>query len=554
MGLTRLDRCVAVLLLSAALFVTPNPAAAQKHTGHRSTELGVVDFQVSCSMSVRADFDRAVALLHHMTYPQARESFERILDRDPACAMAHWGIAMSLFQPLWPTRPDPAELRRGWQEVQKAMALDPPTERERSLVAAVEGFFREPETADYWTRIRRFERGMERAFHESPNDRETAAFYALAHLATAQLEGGTDNQSRAAKILHDIHRDEPRHPGAVHYTIHANDVVGREGESLDIVRSYEEIAPENPHALHMPTHIFVRLGSWHDVIRLNRRAADAALRHPAGDFVWDEYPHTVEYLVYAYLQRGEDELARTTLARLQAMSDLQPSFKTAFHLTSIPARFAVERRAWTEAASLTPRPSPSIAWDHYPWAESVTWLARALGAARGGDRSSAGRAVERLTELRAAAEAQGEAYFATQIEIARLEAAAWQALAEGLKDDAERLMRGAVGLEGSTEKHAVTPGALVPAYELLGDLLLELGRPTEALTAYENSLQTAPRRFNGLLGAARAARQAGSLLKAEEHYRTLLEVAEPSSRRAELAEARAFLARGGRSSNPGSRL
>ncbi len=543
MDTSGLDRCVVVLAVSASLFVTPTPMAAQQNAGQHTAELGVVDFQVSCSPTVQAEFDRAVALLHHMTYPQARESFEQIADRDPDCAMAHWGIAMSLFQPLWPTRPGPAELTRGWEAVQKAKALDPPTERERLLVAAVEGFFREPETADYWTRIRRFEYGMEQAYQRRPEDRETAAFYVLAHLATAQLEGGTSHQRRAAKILHDIHRDEPKHPGAVHYTIHANDVVGRETESLDIVSSYEDIAPDNPHALHMPTHIFVRLGRWDDVIRLNRRAAAAALRHPAGRFVWDEYPHAVEYLVYAYLQRGEDEIARTTLAELQATSDLQPSFKTAFHLASIPARFAVERRAWTEAASLAPRPSRSIAWDDYPWAESVTWLARALGAARTGDRSAASRAVERLASLRAAAEAQGETYFATQIEIARLEAAAWQALAIGRHDEAESLMRGAVELEGSTEKHAVTPGALVPAYELLGDLLLELGRPKDALAAFESSLQTAPRRFNGVLGAARAARQAENTGKAMEYYRALLDVAAPGSARLELAEARAYLGR-----------
>ncbi len=538
-----LDRSRAVLLLISAIVATPQPVVAQEHAQHGSTELGVVDFQASCSATVRADFDRAVALLHHMTYPAARESFERIIEREPTCAMAHWGVAMSLFQPLWPTRPGPAELSRGWEEVQKAKALNPPTERERLLVAAAEGFFREPETADYWTRIRRFEQGMERAYREAPEDRETAAFYALSHLATAQLAGGTDHQVRAAEILLNIYREEPRHPGAVHYTIHANDVVGREAESLDIVRSYDEIAPENPHALHMPTHIFVRLGGWDDVIRLNRRAADAALRHPAGQFVWDEYPHAMEYLVYAYLQRGEDETARAALAEIRATRDLQPSFKTAFHLSSIPARFAVERRAWSEASSLEPRPLSSIAWEGYPWAESVTWHARALGAARSGDRASLRGAVEKLAALQEAAMHQGEEYFATQIEIARLEAAAWQALAEQRGDDAEKLMRDAAALEASTPKHPVTPGALVPAYELLGDLLLELRRPTEALAAYEISLQTAPRRFNGLLGAARAARQADETGKATEYYGALLDVAGPGSGRPELAEAKAFLAR-----------
>ena len=300
----------AFLVLSA----TPGVVRAHQEAEH---SLGKVDFPVSCSAQAQPEFNLAVALLHHMTYPRAKATFEHVAELDPGCAMAHWGIAMSLFQPLWPTRPGPNELQEGWQAVQKAKALEPPTERERLYVASAEAFFRDPESADYWERIRRWENAMEAVYQRFPDDQDAAALYALALLATAPA-GGTslEHQNCAAAILLSVHAKNPDHPGSIHYLIHANDVRGREHDSLEIVRAYGEIAPRNAHALHMPTHIFTRLGQWDEVIQGNLKAANAALEQPAGDrgqYVWDEFPHAIEYLVYAYLQEGADQAAAQQL-------------------------------------------------------------------------------------------------------------------------------------------------------------------------------------------------------------------------------------------------
>ncbi len=512
-----------------------------QHAGH---DLGRVDFPVSCSTQAGVEFNRAVSLLHHMTYPQARKAFEQVATTDPQCAMAHWGMAMTLFQPLWPTRPSPAELRRGWQAVEKAKALKPPTERERLFVAAAEGFFREPTSTDYWQRIRRWEEAMEALYAAYPNDPEAECFYALALIATAPPDKvSLEHSERSAKILLAVYEQNPEHPGVMHYLIHANDVPGRETESLEIVRKYETIAPRNAHALHMPTHIYTRLGDWDGVIRGNLRAAEAALEAPAGDrgeFVWDEFPHAIEYLVYAYLQKGEDGEADEQLKRLHATAHLQPTFKTAFHLASTQARYALERRAWSEAALLVPREPPSLDWDRFMWPEAVTCFARGLGAARLGRVEEAAQSVKRLEELEAAARLAGENLFARNIHVLDLEVQAWLAQARQDSDSSVALMRQAAELEVSTPKHAVTPGPTLPALELSGDLFLEQGHPAEALAAYKRSLELYPKRLNGLLGAARAARALGDEPQALAFYRELLGVAVGGTRPVALQEAQKF--------------
>ena len=273
--------CLAVLLAPIANGAAEKMEPAEAHAGHA---LGKVSFPVSCSPQAQLEFNHAVALLHHMTYPQAREAFAQVAKTDPDCAMAHWGIAMTLFQPLWPTRPGPDALQRGWDEVEKAKSLKPPTERERLFVAAAEAFFLDPASKDYWLRIRRWEEAMERVYQAFPDDPEAEVFYALAHLATAPSNTiSREHSDRAAEILLRVYKQNPDHPGAMHYLVHANDVPGRERESLEITRKYEAVAPDNPHALHMPTHIYTRLGDWDGVIRGNLRAADAALKYPAGD-------------------------------------------------------------------------------------------------------------------------------------------------------------------------------------------------------------------------------------------------------------------------------
>ena len=495
------------------------------HAGHA---LGTVDFRVSCP-AVQADFDRAVALLHHMTYPQARTAFQGVVEKDPQCAMAHWGVAMTLFQPLWPTRPSPAQLQQGWDEVAQAKALAPKTERERLFVAAAEAFYQDPGASDYWARIRRWEAAMAKVHEAFPEDAEATAFFALAHLAAAPpTAASTAHSDRVAPLLLAIYEKNPDHPGAMHYLVHANDVPGRERESLAITRRYEEVAPRNPHALHMPTHIYTRLGDWEGVIRGNLRAAEAALEHPAGEkgeLVWDEYPHAIEYLNYAYLQRGADADAAAQVKRLRETERLEPSFKTAFHLASTPARYALERRAWGEAAALVPREPQALDWDRFAWPEAVTVFARGLGSARTRDVAEARRMQARLAELQTKMEKAGEELFARSIRVLALELGAWIAHAGGDAKAAVSLGQEAADLEAATPKHAVTPGPTLPADELLGDLLMEQKRAPEALAAYRRSLAAYPRRFNSLLGAARAARAAGDDPAARTLYGELLAVA-----------------------------
>lgn len=533
--------CGLVLLGSTAFGAS---GEAQTHADHA---LGTVDFPVSCSAQAQVEFNRAAALLHHMTYPQAREAFQRIEKTDPQCAMAHWGVAMTLFQPLWPTRPGPAELRRGLEEARKAEALKAPTERERLFVASAVAFFGPPESVTYWQRIRRWEEATHKVYAAFPKDPEAAAFYALATLAIAPADKTSRAYAdRAAELLIGVYERNPDHPGAMHYLVHANDVPGRERELLEIVRKYETVAPRNPHALHMPTHIYTRLGEWDAVIRGNLLAADAALEYRAGDqgqFVWDEFPHAIEYLIYAFLQEGADDKAAAQLRRLQETQRLEPTFKTAFHLASTRARYALERREWKEALALDPHAPSTIAWQRFAWAEAVTWFARGLGAVHEGQLGEARVAAKRLEELESATSAAGEDLFARNIRVQRLATNAWIAQAEHNTDSSLTLMRQATELEVSTPKHPVTPAPTLPACELLGDLLLEQKQPAQALLAYQRSLESYPQRFNSLLGAARAARAAGNESQARTYYAGLIELADGGTRASPLQEARLFVAK-----------
>jgi hypothetical protein len=520
---------------SLALLFLPALAAGQ---GAGDDALGDVSFETSCAPAMRGRFDRAVALLHHMTYARAREEFEAIAEADTGCAMAHWGIAMTLFQPLWPTRPTVVELQRGWQEVSIARRSTSISARERGFIDAAAAFF-DPSVGDYWKRIGRWAEAMEMLVRENPSDTEVRAFHALSVLATASTSGGADAQARAATELMTILREHPTHPGANHYLIHADDATGRESLHPEVVHRYASIAPRNAHALHMPTHIYVRLGDWPAVIAGNLLAAAAARQDPAGDrgqWISDEYPHAIEYLVYAYLQMGDDSAATAWSTTLGATANVQPGFKTAFHLSSIPARIALERQDWTTATHLAERPGAQGDGDRFPWPDAITWFARGMGAVEQGDTLAARAAEQRIAGFRAAAERQGEDLFRRQIEILRLELAAHIGRLEGSDAEAIRLLRDAVALESSTPKHAVTPAPTLPAGEMLGRLLLAANRPAEALDACRASLAMWPMRFNGLVCVARAARLAGDSAASASYYATLRRIAAPRSPRAELNE------------------
>lgn len=504
---TRFLLIATVVATTCLILITRQSIAAQahQHVGHMN---GAVNFPVSCSPKAQIEFNRAVTLLHHMTYQQARTAFQNVAMIDPRCAMAHWGVAMTLFQPLWPTRPGPDARAQGWDEVTKAKSLQPPTQREQLFIAATETFFLDPTANDYWLRIRRWEQAMQKVYDAFPDDNEAATFYALAHLATTPPDRITRaNADRAAEILLRVYRKNPNHPGAMHYLVHANDVPGRERELLGITRKYELVAPNNPHAIHMPTHIYTRLGDWDGVIRGNLRAARAALNYPAGDkgqYVWDEFCHAIEYLVYAYLQKGDYRNAALQLRRLHMTARLEPTFKTAFHLASTQARYALERHAWKEASEIQPCQPANLDWDRFAWAEAITRFARGLGAAHLGKIDDAKQESERLNELEARMQQVNEDLFVRNIRMLRLELNAWIAHATGHEEESVSLMRDAAELEASTPKHAVTPGPTIPAEELLGDLLMEQKKPTEALAAYQRSLALYPKRLNSLKGAARA--------------------------------------------------
>jgi tetratricopeptide (TPR) repeat protein len=542
-----LIKFTAAALFTLGMAIGPAGFAQHEHMHDdqavaKDQDIGTVSFGVSCDSAVRDDFDRALGLMHHMMYEQSRSAFEAIIATDPECAMAHWGIATTLFQPLWGTRPSEQDLERGWRHIQRANELAPATGRERLLVDATVGFFREHETAPFWTRIERWASGMAAAYQAVPDDPDTAALYALSRLTLAQREADTRDalHDEAEEILRAVWEKEPMHPGAIHYSIHATDVDGRAENALDMVAVYGKIAPEVPHALHMPTHIFVRLGKWDEVIDWNRRSADAALAKDVDGAVSHHYIHAIDYMVYAYLQQGKDDKALAVYEEAMKKDQHQASFVSAYHLAAMPARQAVERRQWQAAAALEPRTPDYLPWDASMWPESISWFARGLGGVHTGEVDIAHDAEQQLATLRDRARAEGDEHFATYIEVDRRILAGWLARAAGENEEAVQLMRSAAELERSVEKHPVTPGALMPPNEALGDLLMELGRPAEAVQAYQTADQIWPGRFSTLLGAARAAKSAGDEAGARKLYGKLLSIA-GESERGELAEARQLL-------------
>jgi tetratricopeptide (TPR) repeat protein len=451
-----------------------------------------------------------------MTYERADRAFANAADADPACALAFWGRAMTRIHPLWSDAPTAEAFRRGEQFVQEATRLKPSTPEERAYIAAVEGYYREGRSATETANLAAFADGWERAHEQHPDDLEAASFHALGLLATADpRDKSFARQTRAAAVAADIRSRVPQHPGAHHYIIHAFDYPPLADQALEVAHHYSDIAPDVPHALHMPTHIFTRLGLWQDSIAWNERAAAAALKQPVDGAISLHYLHALDYLAYAHLQLKEDEKAQEVLRKLEAIDQpMQVELATSYTLAAVPARLALERQQWARAASLEPRVPESYPWQRFPEVEAITWFARALGAARSGDIAAAEAAVEKLAALREAA-AETSTYWATQVDIQRTAASAWLAHAKGDAAQALELMQKAAELEASTEKHPVTPGEVLPAAELLGDLLMELGRFAQARAAYEQSLARSPNRYNSLAGAARAAQREGNSVAAE---------------------------------------
>jgi hypothetical protein len=461
--------------------------------------------------------------------------FTQVTQIDPQCAIGYWGIAMSSWTQIWSPPPPPA-LKRGWEAVEKAKAATTKSAKEADFVAAAEAFFKDADKSDHRTRAVAYGEAMERMYQKYPNDREVAIFYALSLQATADPKDKTyASQKRSAEIAEQIFAAEPDHPGAAHYMIHGYDYPALAQQGLPAARRYAQFAPSVPHALHMPSHIYVLLGMWPDTIKSN--VAAAAAEKSRGNP--DDHMHALDYLAYGYLQQAQDVEAKKVLDEARAiMADLaarkyDSGRPTAyFAMAAIEARWAMERGKWAEAAAIDPRPS------RFPHTESMVYFARAIGAARSGNAVRARTDADKLAALK---DAMKDGYWAEQMEIQRRAAAAWATRAEGKADEGFALMRSAVELEASTEKHNITPGPIATARELLGDMLMESGQPGPAGQAYEASLRVAPNRFKSLYGVAKASERAGDREKAKTYYgRLLTTAAAADTERPEIQEAKAF--------------
>jgi len=523
-----------ILILAAVLALVPVTATAQHDMDMQThavpEQLGRVYFPISCKPELQPAFNRAVALMHSFAYVEASKAFADVAAKDSTCGMAQWGIAMSNFHTIWGP-PTEAEFAAGQAAARRATALGAPTQRERDLIAAIAAFYQDG-GIPHATRVVAYEQAMAAVAERNPDDDEIMIFHALAILGVAYNSPPDKTHARqrqAAEILNRLLPLEPDHPGISHYLIHSFDYPDLAELALPAARNYAKIAPSAPHALHMPSHIFTRLGMWPESIQSNLASAAAAQEemartHP-GATAFDAL-HASDYLEYAYLQTGQDAKARELADQVSRVISLDlPAFSAGYALAAVPARYALERRAWKEAAQLTVRPE-SYPWAKYPYAEAITWFAQCMGAARSGDLARARAALERLTAIQHGLAGQKGFDWASQVEVQRLAAAGWLARAEKKNADAQKLLRAAADLEDSTDKHPVTPGSVLPAREQLADLLAELGQPTAALAEYEASLRSAPARFNSYAGAARAAASAGEKQKAKDYQDRLVALCE----------------------------
>jgi len=525
-----MQRITMVSLFSLMLGIS---AFGQEHSKHK---LGKVDFQNSCSPAVQENFQRAVAMLHSFRYAETEKAFSEVLAQDPSCAIAKWGLAAILMSnPLTGIGPSPEWATRGKAAVEEGRKIEAKTQRERDYIEAVGAYYEDwanrPEKTRQLNRAKAFEALAARY----PDDDEAQIFYALYLAGTQSLaDQSYTAYLTAAKILEKQFEKHPEHPGVAHYLIHSYDAPPIASKGLTAARRYADIAPAAPHALHMPSHIFTRVGYWEDSVATNTRSAAAAKQ----DKEFEEQLHAMDYMVYAYLQMGRDTDARRVVDEGTAITGFNTlRFAGPYAQAASPARYAVERSDWKLAMTLEPRPSS------FPFTVALTHFARALGAARTGNVAAAEKEVADLARLRDELKAAKNDYWATEVEISRLGAAAWTALAQGKKDEALSLMQTAADTEDKSEKHIVTPGRILPAREMLGEMLLELKRPADALKEFEASHKREPGRFRGYYGAAQAAEKSGDKAKAKLYYTRFAELAGQGNARPELARARAFLAK-----------
>jgi len=493
------------LLLSMLIGVAP-PIVAQ-HDHPAPEKLGKVEFATSCSAAVQLQFNRAVALLHSFAYSESEKAFRQVLATDPSCAMVHWGIAMTYYHQLWEPPIDEARYAKGSAELAQITKASKLSEREAGFVDALATVYTNGDSQPLRKRMLTYEARMAEVAKANPNDTETQVFYALALLSTAPPTDKTHaNQKKAVAILEPLYAVNPQHPGIAHYLIHACDNAEMAQQGVKAALEYAKIAPSAPHALHMPSHIFTRLGMWNESVASNQAARRAA-REQAD--IGEEL-HAMDYLTYAYLQLGRDVDAAGVVADLQQMRELQgANFKVGYAATAMPVRLAVERGKWQEAAALKPAAGAP------PEVNAVAIWARAIGAAKSGNVQDATVELGKLRETEGKLRAAGRSYWADQVSIQASEVEAWTAAAKGDSVSAKKLMMSAADFEDSMEKLPLTPGPIVPAREQLGALLLQMQQPGDALQQFEESLQQSPGRRNALLGAKTAAELSKNQAKSE---------------------------------------
>ena len=473
---------------------------------------GTVSFTSTVPATLQKDLNTAIALLHSFEYDEAEKMFAKVIDKAPDCAIAYWGVAMSNFHPLW-MPPSQPELQKGMQAIQIARSIKNKTKRETDYIEAMGQFYGNAEQSDHRTRVLKFEKAMESIYKTYADDKEAAIFYALALNAAADpSDKSYTRQRKAFSILSPIFQEEPLHPGIVHYLIHSYDYPELSALALSAARKYASIAPASAHAQHMPSHIFTNLGLWDECIQSNLASVSAAKCYAEKAMIkghWDEELHGMDYLVYAYLQKKENALAKQQLNYLQTMNEVYPvNFKVAYAFAAIPARYALERKDWKQAAELNIHPL-NFPWDKFPWQNAIIHFARVLGHVH---LNNINAAEKELDTLKAAYEKlkdqKNKGLEAAQVAVQINASEAWIEYKKGNNEKALALMNAAADAEDATEKHPVTPGPVIPARELLGELLLEMDQPALSLTAFEQDLKRHPNRLNGLIGLAIAKEKA----------------------------------------------
>jgi len=516
---------------------------------------GNVSFAISCRYDLRETFNLGLSLIHSFEYAEAEKAFVSILDEDPECLMAYWGTAMSILNHPLSLKQNPESLKRGEALLKVAHTLTPNNDREKDYIDAVSIYFKGWQTLDTQTRKLKYESKMEELYNKYTGDVETAVFYSLAILATADLNDKTySKQKKSGEILEKLFETNPNHPGIAHYIIHNYDSPELAHLALNTARKYAVIAPASAHAQHMPSHIFTRLGLWDESIKSNIDSANSAVCYAESvnpNASWVSEIHALDYLVYAYLQLGDNTKAQLEMDKMKMIKEVFPSdhFASAYALIAVPSRLAVENKNW-ELATKLELPKTNLDWDKATWPKAILHFSRALGFTNTGDSSSAQKELEILVSLRDRLNDAENSYESGQVTIQIEAIKGWIEYSKGNSDKAIEYMKLASNLENKTSKAAVTPGEIIPADELLADLYLVLNRPEEALKAYELNLKGHPFRFNGIYGAAKAAQQLNDTKLAIYYFEKLIKLSKDvNSSRAELLEAKDYLDNNSNSTN-----